>query len=140
MAKKFDMNVVKEYLKAKGERVGLVVACVLGLWFLYLGITSIGGKKPPKATASTWDAAITVQAKELEQKLVKRGDKIEPPPPTDPEQFKWFTWDPVAFAPFTGFNENANNKKRNPIVLPVGTSVDADNKQIQVDYVRGATL
>src|SRR5438309_1078498 len=112
MAKKFDFAVVKEYLKAKGERVGLAVACGLGALFLLLGIMSLGGKKPKGA--ASWDKEIDAKATNLKSKIADSGEEPKKPDPLDPSKAKWGYRPPVAFNPFILLAEDRDDRKRNP--------------------------
>ena len=71
MAKKIglDTNKAKEFLKQKGERVGLGAAGVLTLLILVLAFLGISTRPPASAGAPTWAEAINKAAVQLENKI-----------------------------------------------------------------------
>ena len=71
MAKKIglDSKKAKEFLKQKGERVGLGVAGVLTLLILVLAFLGISTRPPASANAPTWGEAINNAADKLKREI-----------------------------------------------------------------------
>jgi hypothetical protein len=117
MAKvKVDLTEVKQFLIARGERVGLITAGVVMGLFLILGLwEALSAKSPVKD--------IRAAAQDLQNKTRKMNDPGTPPPPSAPVWFsllhpRWF-----ATRPWEWIESATDSKRRNPEVLPVGELV-----------------
>src|SRR5262249_2347745 len=97
--------------------------------------------KPNKPGAKeSWEREFAAKADALKRQMQPDGRKIETPPPMSTKDPDWFTRDPVGCVAWFLLTDSGIKGKLNPIVLPVGNSTADNNKEIQIDYVRGAGL
>ncbi len=146
--KKIDLKKVKEFLAAKGERVALGVALVIGVLLLSLGVLS-----GLKASKQNWVKPIDEKISEVKRKVL-----IPNPGPNQGPINLQYVWPdkerPVAFqaSQLIPMQENTKGLRRLPqvfsvartdvdpakvfrIAFPWGISVLDANRQIQVDYL-----
>jgi hypothetical protein len=112
-----DLNGVKQFLLSYGERVGLAVAGLVMVIFLFLGaLEAVLSSSPAKR--------IKDAAQDLQRKINPTGQPIaEPPPPSAPTWFglahpRWF-----ATRPWEWIESATDSRRRNPEILPVGELV-----------------
>ena len=134
MAKiKFDMASVKQFLFAKGEKIGLVACTAITVLVvatsLYSGFTARGTD-----SGEPWDVAIEKKAKAMKDGMSRATLNVnEVPPPPDLEKTKWkFVVSPFPWAPPMVLPDKALYKRVNPHVLsPLPWSVHWANPPAQ---------
>src|SRR5262249_16993339 len=119
MAKKIglDSKKAKEFLKQKGERVGLGAAGVLTLLILVLAFLGISTRPPASANAPTWGEPINKAADQLKSKIA--ADR----PPAGFEKIDRSTQQETPFdlakvwVPLTEPSLTVDNKRRSPLMV-----------------------
>lgn len=133
MAKlKFDMASVKQFLFAKGEKIGLVACTAITVLVvatsLYSGFTARGTD-----AGKPWDVAIEEKAKAVQVAIDNaRLDEKEVPPPPKIDDTKWrFVISPFPWAPPMVLPDKALYKRVNPHVL---SPLPEGEKHWQMNY------
>src|SRR5438128_908923 len=133
MAKfKFDTAKVKQFLFAKGEKIGLIACTAITVLVvassLYTGFTARGTD-----SGQPWDVAIDKEANKMQEAInrVQLNEKDVPPPPNISIQQWPFVISPFPWAPPMVLPDKAIYKRVNPYVL---SPLPEGEKHWQMNY------
>ncbi len=154
MKKKFELGNVKQFLFEKGERIGLGICAGFALLLVALGIKSALGSGAP-VNGKTWDVALKDEAKNLNARISIPEPPVDETSPEHKDKLKKLQEDRVKFieyikwanvdptfdpGPLFLLADRADNRRRNPTILPIDSEEKTFVMKAQVDYLRAGVF